>query len=269
MLDVVTLKKYFHVLAIEDISISFGGVKALDYFNLELHSKELLGLIGPNGAGKTTVFNIVTGIYRPSRGRVFFENRDITHMKPHKITRLGIARTFQNPRLFGELSVLDNVKTAYHYHVRYGIASSVLRRANFRKEEQGIEERSLKFLELFRLTERKDELAKNLPYGDQRRLEIARALATEPRLLILDEPVAGMNMQESAELMALLKKLRDDFGLTILLIEHDMHFVMNICERIIVLDYGKIIAEGKPEEIKNNPAVIKAYLGEEVRDART
>ena len=269
MLDVVTLKKYFHVLAIEDLAISFGGLKALDYFNLELHSKELLGLIGPNGAGKTTVFNIITGIYKPTRGRVFFENRDITNMRPHKITQLGIARTFQNPRLFSDLTVIDNVKIAYHYHVRYGIASSVLRWPNFRKEERTIEEKSLRSLQIFGLSERKDELARNLPYGDQRRLEIARALATEPRLLILDEPVAGMNVLESEELMTLLKKLRHDFDLTILLIEHDMHFVMNICERIIVLDYGKIIAEGEPVEIKNNPAVIKAYLGEELRDAGT
>jgi branched-chain amino acid transport system ATP-binding protein len=262
MVDVVSLKKYFHILALDDVSISFGGLKALDYFHLELHSKELLGLIGPNGAGKTTVFNIVTGIYRPSRGKVYFENRDITHMQPHRITQLGVARTFQNVRLFSDLSVLDNVKIAYHYHVGYGILSSVLRRRIFRAEERTIEERALKFLDIFRLAERKDELAKNLPYGDQRRLEIARALATEPRLLILDEPVAGMNPQESVELMELLRNLRDEFDLTILLIEHDMHFVMNICERIVVLDYGKIIAEGKPMEIKNNRAVIKAYLGE-------
>ena len=266
-MEIEDIKKDFHVLALDGVSISFGGLRALDDFHLELHSKELLGLIGPNGAGKTTAFNIITGIYRPSGGKVYFENRDITNMKPHRITRLGIARTFQNLRLFSDLSVLDNVKIAYHYHVKYGIASSILRRARFREEERIIEDKALQFLALFGLSERCDELSKNLPYGDQRRLEIARALATEPRLLILDEPVAGMNMQESQELMRLLKKIQDEFHISILLIEHDMHFVMNVCEKIIVLDYGKIIAEGPPQEIKNNPAVIKAYLGEEIKSA--
>ncbi len=256
------------VLKLEDISIFFGGLKAVSNFNLRLEEGELVGLIGPNGAGKTTIFNMITGVYTPDEGDIYLRQKGelhkVTGLKPYQITRLGMARTFQNIRLFKDLSVLDNVRIAHHFNVKYNAWQSVFRTPGFQKEEAEVWEKALKLLKLFNIDQKGDELAKNLPYGEQRKLEIARALATNPRLLLLDEPAAGMNPQETMDLMQLIEFIRKEFNLTILLIEHDMNLVMGICERIVVLDYGRLIAEGNPETIKHNPRVIKAYLGEEV-----
>ncbi|HHV76635.1 MAG TPA: ABC transporter ATP-binding protein [Syntrophothermus lipocalidus] len=252
------------LLEVKNLYKSFGGLSALVDFNMMIEEGELVGLIGPNGAGKTTVFNLVTGVYRPDRGSIMMEGRSLVGRKPHDICRTGIARTFQNIRLFGGLSVIDNVRISFHKDVPYSLPAAVLRLPVFIRGEGWMDKKASEYLELLGLLEKKDELAKNLPYGDQRRLEIARALATNPKLLILDEPAAGMNPQETQELMKLILSLRDEFKLTILLIEHDMSLVMGLCERILVLDYGRTIAEGRPEEIKNNPRVIEAYLGEEV-----
>lgn len=246
------------------LSKVFGGLRAVSNFNVEIAPGELVGLIGPNGAGKTTAFNLLTGVYEPTEGDIEFDGRTITGLKPFQITQRGIARTFQNIRLFADLSVLDNVKVAYHFHVKYGLLSSVLRLGSYHKEEAEIEEKALRFLDIFQLSHKRDEIAKNLPYGEQRRLEIARALAAQPKLLLLDEPAAGMNPQETQQLMEMIRWIRKQFDLTILLIEHDMSLVMGVCERIYVLDYGSIIAHGTPDEIKKNPRVIEAYLGEEV-----
>lgn len=246
-----------------DVSEVFGGLKAVADFNFYIEKGELVGLIGPNGAGKTTIFNLMTGVYVPTTGEILFNGSSIVGMKPYEITKRGIARTFQNIRLFSELSVLDNVKIAYHCHVKYGLLESVLRLGRYFGEEKEIEEDSLNLLKIFKLDEHANEVAKNLPYGAQRRLEIARALAAKPKLLLLDEPAAGMNPQETHELMEMIRWIRKQFGLTVLLIEHDMSLVMGICERIYVLEYGMIIAEGTPKEIQNNPEVIRAYLGDE------
>lgn len=246
------------------LSKEFGGLKAVSSFEVTIEQGELIGLIGPNGAGKTTAFNLLTGVYEPSTGEIEFDGKSIVGLKPYQITQRGLARTFQNIRLFSELSVLDNVKIAYHFHMKYGILEAVLRMGRYHKEEEEIEKKAIELLEIFQLADKKDEIAKNLPYGDQRRLEIARALAAQPKLLLLDEPAAGMNPQETQQLMKMIQWIRKEFNLTILLIEHDMNLVMNVCERIYVLEYGSIIAQGKPEEIKNNPRVIEAYLGEEV-----
>ena len=251
------------LLKAENVSEVFGGLKAVDDFNIYIDAGELIGLIGPNGAGKTTAFNLITGVYRPTTGEIIFDGKSIVGLKPYQITQRGITRTFQNIRLFSELSVLDNVKIAHHCHVKYGLIESVLRMGRYFNEEQDIEEESLKLLKIFKLDEHANEVAKNLPYGAQRRLEIARALAAKPKLLLLDEPAAGMNPQETHELMEMIQWIRKQFGLTILLIEHDMSLVMGICERIYVLEYGIIIASGTPEEIQNNPEVIRAYLGAE------
>ncbi len=255
------------VLEITDLTKSFGGLTAVSNFNLELHSGELVGLIGPNGAGKTTVFNLLTGVYEPTSGTVCFLNENTKGLKPFEITKRGMARTFQNIRLFSDLSVMDNVRIAYHQHINYGLSSAFFHLGNFFKEEDELTNKALNFLKIFNLDGKKDEIAKNLPYGEQRRLEIARALATQPKLLLLDEPAAGMNPQETHELMNLIKWIRNEFNLTILLIEHDMSLVMGACERIYVLEYGRIIAHGTPDEIKSNPKVIEAYLGEEVAHA--
>ena len=251
------------LLKAEHVSMVFGGLKAVSNFNLHLNKGELVGLIGPNGAGKTTAFNMLTGVYRPTTGSITFAGKSIVGLPPYEVTQRGIARTFQNIRLFSELTVLENVKIAFHFHVKYGLIEAVLRVGRYFREEQEIEEEAMELLKIFRLEDKADEVAKNLPYGAQRRLEIARALAAKPKLLLLDEPAAGMNPQETHELMEMIRWIRREFALTILLIEHDMSLVMGICERIYVLEYGEILAEGTPKEIKANPEVIRAYLGGE------
>jgi len=254
------------LLKVDNLGITFGGLKAVQKVNMQMNQGELIGLIGPNGAGKTTTFNMFTGVYKPTEGNITFDGKSIVGLDPYKVTRKGISRTFQNIRLFKELSVLDNVKVANHGLAKHTLMSSIFRLPSHFKGEAKMEEESLAFLKIFGLDVYKDELAKNLPYGMQRRLEIARALAAGPKLLLLDEPAAGMNPQETIELMDLISFIRKEFNLTILLIEHDMHLVMGICERIYVLDHGQLIAEGTPEEIRTNPKVIEAYLGEEVTE---
>jgi len=245
------------------LSKTFGGLSAVSNLDMELKQGELIGLIGPNGAGKTTVFNLLTGVYVPTEGEIILDGQNIVGKKPYEITALGMARTFQNIRLFDSLSVLDNVKVASHWHSQYSLASTFFRLGGYYAGEEKMTEDALELLRIFYLEDKKDELAKNLPYGEQRRLEIVRALAAKPKILLLDEPAAGMNPNETQDLMYLIKKIQNLYNLTILLIEHDMSLVMGICERIYVLDYGKIIAHGTPDEIKNNPRVIEAYLGEE------
>ena len=249
------------LLKAENVSEVFGGLKAVSDFDFHINPGELVGLIGPNGAGKTTAFNLFTGVYQPTTGTIMFDGKSIVGLKPYEITQRGIARTFQNIRLFSELTVLENVKIAFHFHVKYGLLESVLRIGRYFREEEQIEAESMKLLKIFHLEDKADEVAKNLPYGAQRRLEIARALAAKPKLLLLDEPAAGMNPQETKELMEMIRWIRQEFGLTVLLIEHDMSLVMGICERIYVLEYGMVIASGTPDVIKNDPEVIRAYLG--------
>ncbi len=258
-------------LSINKLTKSFGGLMAVSNVSMQVNPGELVGLIGPNGAGKTTVFNLLTGIYEPTSGDIVFR-RDgketrLNRLKPYRISHCGIARTFQNIRLFRELSVLDNVRIAMHQNAKYSLAAGFFHLPSFAREEARILEESLALLDIFNLGDKRDELASNLPYGEQRRLEIVRALATKPSLLLLDEPAAGMNPGETAQLTETIAQLRDRFSLTILLIEHDMSLVMKICERIYVMDYGSIIAEGTPDEIKTDPLVIKAYLGEDVSNA--
>lgn len=255
------------LLEVKKLTKNFGGLAAVSMVNLELGDNELVGLIGPNGAGKTTLFNLLTGVYVPSEGTIdlTIDNKSVTlnGKKPYKITDLGLARTFQNIRLFKELTVLDNVLIAMHGKDKVGTLRSILRTPAFYQSEEKMKNKAIELLKIFKLEMKVSELAKNLPYGEQRRLEIVRALATKPKILFLDEPAAGMNPQETAELTALIRQIQQQFKITILLIEHDMSLVMNVCERIYVLEYGRMIAHGTPGEIKNNEAVIKAYLGGE------
>jgi branched-chain amino acid transport system ATP-binding protein len=249
------------MLEVDDVTHFFGSLRAVHDFDLTLHHGELAGLIGPNGAGKTTVFNLITGVYQPSEGDIRFRGAELVGLPSHEIIQMGIARTFQNIRLFSDLTVLDNVRIAYHPHAGYNLVDSIFHTKRFHKKEAEVTARAQEFLSIFGLASRQNEIAGGLPYGLQRRLEIARALAAQPRLLILDEPAAGMNPQEIDELMALIHFIRDRFDLTVLLVEHRMRLVMNICEWITVMDFGEVIARGVPDEVRNNPQVVEAYLG--------
>ena len=251
------------LLVAKDISISFGALKAVDSFNLEINSGELIGLIGPNGAGKTTVFNILTGVYNASSGEYTLDGENVIRTSTSALVKKGLARTFQNIRLFKYLSVLDNVVAAYNFRMRYGILSGMLRFPNFWKEEKEAKEKAMALLKIFDLDKYAGMHAGNLPYGEQRKLEIARAMATEPKILLLDEPAAGMNPKETEDLMNTIKLIRDKFGIAVLLIEHDMKLVLGICERLVVLNYGQILVSGDPQEVINNPKVVEAYLGKE------
>jgi branched-chain amino acid transport system ATP-binding protein len=248
-------------LQIRGLTKFFGGLRAVSDFDLTVKRGELAGLIGPNGAGKTTVFNMISGLYLPTRGDVLFQGENTVGMEPFEITQLGIGRTFQNIRLFPNLSVLDNVRIAYHPHAGYGMVDALLRSRKFETKERELTERAQDFLAIFKLEKIQHELAKNLPYGQQRRVEIARALASSPRLLLLDEPAAGMNPAEIVTLMELIHFIRDRFDLTILLIEHQMRVVMGICQHITVMDFGEVIARGTPREIQDDVRCIEAYLG--------
>lgn len=253
-------KKY--ILEVDELGINFGGLRAVNNFSMKIEEGQLYGLIGPNGAGKTTVFNMLTGVYTPTDGTVKLEGKKINGMKPYAITRLGIARTFQNIRLFKDMTVKENVLVALDTQANYGLFSGMFKLPNSLKQEKDMDQEAMSLLEVFHLEKDADKLAKNLPYGKQRELEIIRALGAHPKLLLLDEPAAGMNPQETKNLMETIRLVRDRFNIAILLIEHDMKLVMGICEKISVLNYGMLLAEGTPEEIRTNPDVVKAYLGE-------
>lgn len=251
------------LLDVKNLSISFGGLRAVDGFEMQIEKGELYGLIGPNGAGKTTVFNLLTGVYKPNEGIIKLDGEDITGKKTIDINKAGIARTFQNIRLFKQLSVLDNVKVGLHNHYKYSTLEGILRLPKYKKVEKAMDEKAMEILKVFDLDGEADVLATNLPYGKQRKLEIARAMATEPKLLLLDEPAAGMNPNETGELMGTIQFVREHFGMTILLIEHDMKLVSGICEELTVLNFGQVLAQGKTADVLNNPEVISAYLGDE------
>ena len=250
------------LLEVKSLGISFGGLRAVDDFTLKIEKGQLYGLIGPNGAGKTTVFNMLTGVYNPTDGSIFLDGENITGKKTIDINKHGIARTFQNIRLFHQQSVIDNVKIGLHNEHTYSTLSGILRLPSYRKTEKIMNEKAMELLEVFDLQDEADILASNLPYGKQRKLEIARALATDPKLLLLDEPAAGMNPNETKELMETIRFVRDKFDMTVLLIEHDMKLVSGICEELTVLNFGQVLAQGKTSDVLNNPEVIKAYLGE-------
>lgn len=250
------------LLDVQNLSISFGGLRAVDGFEIHIEKGQLYGLIGPNGAGKTTVFNLLTGVYKPNEGIITLDGVDITGKKTIEINREGIARTFQNIRLFKGMSVLDNVKAGLHEHYKYSSLAGILRTPSYRKMEKAMDERAMELLGVFDLDKEADYLAANLPYGKQRKLEIARALATQPKLLLLDEPAAGMNPNETKELMETIRLIRDKFDMTILLIEHDMKLVSGICEQLSVLNFGRILTQGETSAVLNDPQVITAYLGE-------
>ena len=251
------------LLSLDNVTVQFGGLKAVADVSFEINDGELVGLIGPNGAGKTTIFNLITGVYSPTAGKIAFDGKGVAGKRPYQITARGIARTFQNIRLFPSMSVFDNVRCACNMHLRHGISHALWRGSKVAAEEKRIERHVMELLEIFGLASERANNCKSLPYGDQRRLEIVRALATRPKLLLLDEPAAGMNPTEKAELMKLIRFVQEKFALAVLLVEHDMKVVMGICQRIVVLDYGQRIAEGTPSEIRANPKVIAAYLGKE------
>ena len=250
------------MLEVKNLGISFGGLRAVDRFEVKIEKKQLYGLIGPNGAGKTTIFNMLTGVYKPDDGLILLDGEEITGKRTIDINQAGIARTFQNIRLFKDQSVLDNVKIGLHNNYKYSTLAGILRLPKYRKVEKEMDDKAMELLRVFGLDDKADYLASNLPYGAQRKLEIARALATEPKLLLLDEPAAGMNPNETKELMDTIRFVRDKFDMTILLIEHDMKLVSGICEELTVINFGQVLAQGKTSDVLNNPEVIKAYLGE-------
>ena len=252
-----------NLLDVQNLGISFGGLRAVNNFSINIKKEQLYGLIGPNGAGKTTIFNLLTGVYKPDSGKIILDGNDLTGKSTIEINKSGIARTFQNIRLFKQLSVLDNVKVGLHNHYKYSTLEGILRLPKYKKVEKAMDEKAMEILKVFDLDGEADVLATNLPYGKQRKLEIARAMATEPKLLLLDEPAAGMNPNETGELMETIQFVREHFGMTILLIEHDMKLVSGICEELTVLNFGQVLAQGKTADVLNNPEVISAYLGDE------
>lgn len=250
------------LLEVKNLSISFGGLRAVDDFNISIEKEQLYGLIGPNGAGKTTIFNLLTGVYKPTEGSITLDGVDLVGKTASEICREGFARTFQNIRLFNRLTVLDNIKTALHNQIKYSLIDSMLHTPKYKQMEKEMDQRAIEILKVFDLDREANVISENLPYGKQRKLEIARALATNPKVLLLDEPAAGMNPTETLELMDTIRNIRDKFHIAVLLIEHDMNLVLGICEELVVLDYGRVIAKGLPLDVVNDPTVITAYIGD-------